>query len=186
MTAISVEIYTTSHRILGRLTHGAGGLFSYLNIPTTSHLEIEGGHLSQLHQPGRMVARYNTMWLAKSEIVAVLLSSRSEIGPSGMTRGGYSTKVNHWVHILLGGYELRGQIEMTGTFNFSRFMVEGTNIFLPLYHGVLFAILFPSVKADAPAMLFNREKVDGMALLPKEGIPEASRHSAAARREDQT
>ncbi len=37
---VSIEAYTTSHRILGRTSPGAVGLFSFLNIPTTSTLEL--------------------------------------------------------------------------------------------------------------------------------------------------
>jgi len=57
---ISVEAYTASHRVLGRITPTASGLFSYLNIPTTSYLEIEGAHLMRLHQPGKLVYRLRT------------------------------------------------------------------------------------------------------------------------------
>jgi hypothetical protein len=56
-------MYTESHRILGRIDPGPMGLFSYLNIPTTNYLEVEGAHLNRLHQPGRMVARFQTLWL---------------------------------------------------------------------------------------------------------------------------
>jgi hypothetical protein len=168
---ISVEMYTESHRILGRIEPGPMGLFSYLNIPTTNYLEIEGAHLNRLHQPGRMVARFQTLWVVKDEIVTVLLSSRAEIGPSGVARGGYSTMVPHWVHLVLGGYELRGQVETPGKFNYGSFMIEGDRIFIPLYNTELIAILFPDIRASSPAMLFNREMVDAIALLPKEAIP---------------
>jgi hypothetical protein len=168
---ISVEIYTGSHRVLGRIHPGAAGLWSYLNIPTTSIVEIEGAHLNRLHQPGRLVARYANAWLVKRQIVTILLSSRAEIGPSGVARGGYSTLVPHWVHILLGGYELRGMIETAGKFDISAALFEGDRIFVPLYSAEVTAILFPSVGARSPAMLFNREMVDGMALLPREEIP---------------
>jgi hypothetical protein len=88
---VSVEIYTTTHRILGRIDLGASGLFSHL-IPTTRYLEVDGAHINRLHQPGKMVARYQTLWVVKNEIVTVLLSSRAEVGPAGW-RGGYSTMV---------------------------------------------------------------------------------------------
>lgn len=168
---ISAEIYTTSHRILGRLNPGASGLFSFLNIPTTSYIEIEGAHLSRLHQPGRLAGRYPMLYLVKNEIVAALLSSRMELGPSGMARGGYTTTVPHGVHVALGGYELRGLIETAGKFNFGSVMFEGDRIFVPLYNAELIAILFPNVRAQSPALLFNREMVDTMALLPREDSP---------------
>lgn len=176
--AISVELYTSSHRILGRVDPGSTGLFSHLNLPTTNYLELTGAHLSRLHQPSRMVARYPTLWVVKDEVVSVLLSSRAEIGPSGMARGGYTTTVPHWVHLVLGGYELRGQVETPGKFNYGSFMIEGDRIFIPLYNTELLAILFPDIRASSPAMLFNREMVDAIALLPKEAIPRTSSQPA--------
>ncbi len=164
----SAEIYTTSHRILGRINTGAMGLFSFLNIPTTSSVEIDGATLSRLHQPGRLAGRYQSLWLVKNQIVAVLLSSRVELGPSTVLRGGYTTSVQHNVHIALGGYELTGVLETSGKFNFGSVIFEGDRIFVPLYQAVLIAILFPNVRAEAPAVLFNRETVDTIGLMPRE------------------
>ena len=169
--SIPVEIYTASHRILGRVHPTASGLFSYLNIPTSSYLELEGAMLMRLHQPGKLVARYPTLWVVKSEIVAALLSNRSQLGPTGFTRGGYSTTVPHWVRVMMGGYELTGVIETPGKFNFAGLMFEGERFFMPIYNARLQAILFPNVHAEAPAMIFNRSVVDAMALLSKEEIP---------------
>jgi hypothetical protein len=168
---VSIEAYTTSHRILGRITPGATGLYSFLNIPTTSTLEIEGAHLSRLHQPGRLVARYPSVWIAKRQVVAILLSNRVELGTTGVARGGYTTSVPHWVHIILGGYELRGMIETAGKFNFSSVIFEASSTFIPIFQCKLAAILFPNIQTESPAMLFNRDMVDGMALLPREEIP---------------
>jgi hypothetical protein len=177
---VSVEIYTESHRVLGRIVPGTTGLFAFLNISTTSTIEIEGAHLSRLHQPGRLVARYPSLFLTKMEIVAVLLSNRMEMGTTAYIRGGYTSSATHWVHVLLGGYELKGAIETPGKYNFSFLMFEGDRIFVPFYHGALTAILFPNVTANSPAMLFNRSMVDGMALLPKEEIPEEHRPAGTA------
>src|SRR4030067_2930559 len=103
---VSVEIHTAPPRILGRIEPGASGLFSHLNLPTTRYLEVDGAHINRLHQPGKMVARYQTLWVVKNEIVTALLSSRAELGPSGTARGGDSTMGPHWVPLVMGGYEL--------------------------------------------------------------------------------
>jgi hypothetical protein len=171
---ISVEIYTASHRVLGRAHPGATGLSSYLNIPTTSYVEIKGAHLMRLHQPGRLVARHPTLWLVKGEIVVILLSSRAEIGPISYARGGYSSAVPHWVRIIMGGYELQGSVETPGKFNFGSLMFEGDSIFFPIYQAILSAILFPNVRGEAPAMLINRHMVDAVALLSKDEIPQSA------------
>jgi hypothetical protein len=165
---LSAEIYTTSHRILGRINTGTMGLFSFLNMPTTSSVEIDGATLSRLHQPGRLAGRYPSLWLVKNQIVAVLLSSRVELGPSTVLRGGYSTSVQHNVHIALGGYELRGVLETAGKFNFGSVIFEGDRIFVPLYQAELIAILFANVRAESPAVLFNRAMVDTIGLQPRE------------------
>jgi hypothetical protein len=110
-------------------------------MPTSSFIEIEGAHLMRLHQPGKLVARYPTLWLVKSEIVVILLSGRNEMGPTGFTRGGYTTNVPHWVRVIMGGYDS------------------------------LTAILFPNVEAESAAMIFNRRMVDAVAMLPKDEIP---------------
>jgi hypothetical protein len=169
---VSVEIYTSSHRVLGRVEAGTSGLFSHLNLSTTSIIEVDGAHLNRLHQPGRLVSRYTAMWLVKREIVAVLVSSRAEVGSVSISRGGFTTTVPHWVHILLGGYELRGLFEAAGKFNAGATLFEGDRLFVPLYSAELTAIFFPNVVVRSPAMLFNRDMVDSLALLPREDIPE--------------
>lgn len=50
-------------------------------------------------------------------------------------------------------------------------MFEGERPFIPLYNGEISAILFRDINATSPAMLFNRNTVDALALLPKEEIP---------------
>lgn len=166
--ALSVEIYTTSYRILGRLEPGAMGLFSFINIPTRSYIEIGGAHLNRLHQPGKLVARYPKLWLVKKEIVAILLSGRSEIGRTSGDRRGYASNVNHRVHISLGGYEAIGTIETAGKFEFVGVMFEGDLHFSALYDAEFVATLYPSVRTQSAALLFNRSCVETMALVPRE------------------
>lgn len=169
---ISVEVYTTSHKILGRIHPGGHGLYSFLNIPTTSYVEMEGAILSRLHQPNRLVARYPSLWLVKGEIVALLVSTKSEIGPTGVYGTGYLGRAPSWVHVILGGYELRGKIETPGKFDFASLMFEGDTIFLALYDAELTAVLFPKIEAETPAMMFNRRMVDAIGLMPRREIPD--------------
>lgn len=169
---ISAEIYTTSHRILGGIHPIGHGLYSFLNMPTTSYVEIDGAKLSRLHQPNRLIARYQSLWLVKQEIVAVLVSSKGEIGPTSFGGVGYRGREPQWLHVVLGGYEFRGMMETAGKFNFGEVMFGGESIFLPLFNAELTAILFPKIQVEAPALLFNRKMVDAMGLMPRREIPE--------------
>jgi hypothetical protein len=169
--SIQVNIFTATHRILGHITPGAPGLFSYLNRPTESYVEIEDGLLSPLHQITEEGDSCKQLWLVKTEIAALMVGGRSELGPGGATRAGYTKPFPHWVRILLGGYELRGLIESGARFDFGALLFEGDVRFVPLYNASLAAILFPRVQSDAAAMVFNRSMVHGINLLPREEIP---------------
>ncbi len=170
-TPVSVEIYTDSHRVLGRIIPGSAGLHGFMNVPTRSSIEIEGAHLNRLHQPGRLVARYPKLWLSKNNIACVLLSNRNELGPVHVARHGYSSVVPHWVHMLMPGFELRGVLETAGKLDITAVMVESEHTFTPLYNARVDAILASDVSATSPAMLFNNGRLSAMSPLRKEDIP---------------
>lgn len=166
---VAAEIYTASHRILGRIHAGPSGLFSYLNLPTRSYTEIVQGTISRIHEPGRMPTEHSRLWLTKPEMFAVLLNTRADIGAAPIARRGYSSTILQRVQIIMGNYELSGKVETVGKFDYSSFFFESETIFMPLYDAVLKAILFPNVQAQSQALLFNREKVDAVAALKNDG-----------------
>ncbi|NIS81136.1 MAG: hypothetical protein GTO14_13240 [Anaerolineales bacterium] len=166
--SIDVQIFTLTHRIFGDVFPGAPGLFSYLNRPTESYLEVEDVRLNLLHKIAEPPERCTRLWLVKREIVAVLVSTRAGLGPSSGMRSGYTKPFPHLVRILVGGYELRGQLQSGARLDFGALMVEGENVFLPLFEGRLTALLFPRAQAEAPAMAFNRALVNALSLLPRE------------------
>lgn len=172
MQPISVELYTASHRVLGRMTAGSAGLYSFMNDRTLSSFEVEGAHISRLHQPARLVARYSALRMNKRNILAVLLSSRSELGSVSVTRHGYSTVQQHPVHVLLPGYELKGVMESPGRLELSSVFVEGEAIYTPLYSCSLQAILFPDITATSPALLFHSGRVTAISTMKKEDLPD--------------
>jgi hypothetical protein len=163
-----VEVYTASHRITGTLSPGSAGVLAYLNMATESFVEFEEAALSPLHQVGQQAESCSKIWLMKSDIVAVLVESRAELGIGGGTRAGYTKPFPHWVRMFAGGYELRGLINSGGRFDAGAVLYEGSSTFLGLYNAKLQAILFPRARAEAPAMALNRSSVRAISLLPKE------------------
>lgn len=164
---VSAEIYTASHRVLGRLQPGTAGMYGFMNDRTRSSIELESAHITRLHQPARLIARYPRLWLNKNNIVALLLSSRTELGPVSMIRHGYSTVISHAIHIMLPGFELRGKMESPGKLDVGSYLVEGETVFLPLFDAELESILFPDIEASSPAILFNSNRVTAMCLVPR-------------------
>jgi hypothetical protein len=165
----TVEIYSATHRIIGQVSPGPAGLFSFLNLPTESSVEVEEAELSLLYQVGQISESCPRLWLVKSEIVAVLVRALGELGPASSIRGGYTKPFPHAVRIVIGGYELRGLIQGGGRFDFRSIMFEGESRFLPLFDGKLCALLFPKVREEAPGILFNRGMVNAISLQPREG-----------------
>ncbi|MFN2148704.1 MAG: hypothetical protein ACK2T2_09940 [Anaerolineales bacterium] len=160
-----VEIFTSTHWIHGTISPGAQGLFSHLNMPTESSLEVEAGEMSALHQVGQKSEPFSTLWLVKREVLGVLVGNRAGLGPSSVVRAGYTKPFPHWVRILIEGFELIGQIQSGGRFDFRAVIFEGDNPFVPLYDARVSALLFPRVMADAPALAFNRKRVQGISVI---------------------
>ncbi|MDF1500200.1 MAG: hypothetical protein P1P76_07025 [Anaerolineales bacterium] len=162
---VQVQIITKTHWIRGKVAGGAQGLFSQMNLPTESSVEIESGEISALHRVNQSAEQFSKMWFVKREVLAVLVDSRAGLGPSHVVRAGYTKPFPHRVRIVMEGFELIGEIQTGGRFDFGAFIFEGESIFLPLYDARVQAILFPSAFAEAPAMLFNRKRVEGLSLL---------------------
>ena len=62
-------------------------------------------------------------------------------------------------------YEIEGKLEVVGRFDFVTLISDKTRNFIPLYDAALTAILIPNLKVESPGILFNREKIDMLALL---------------------
>ena len=163
---VPVVLYTPTHSISGQIIPGTQGLFSYLNLPTESYIDIEQGEINPLHQITQPPETFPQLWLVKDEIVAVLVESRGGLGPSSTVRAGYTRPFPHWVRIISSGYEIRGSLQSGARFDFAVLMFEGESNFVPLYDARLSAILFPRVQAEAPAMVFNRRMVHAINLVP--------------------
>lgn len=166
---VEVDLFTQSHWVTGEVVPGAHGLFSHMNMPTESSIEINQVTLCPLHEVKQRSEKVSRMWLTKSEVVAALVGQRAGLGPSSVIRAGYTKPFPHWIRVLLGGFEVQGQVQTGGRFDFSALMFEGENPFIPLFDASLKALLFPNVSAQAAAMLFNRGMVQGISLISGEG-----------------
>ncbi len=162
---IQVDVFTASYRIVGKVRIGSTGLIGLLNDDTTSYLRVHGAVLARLHMPTKLVARYEFAELTKRGIHAVCVRSRDDLGPLVLLRGGFSRVLQYRVNAISQVFEYFGTFKWTGKFDPAAILVEGTNDFLAFYDGTLQAVLFPNLRAEAPAMLVNRRKIDIFARL---------------------
>lgn len=161
---ISADFFTPSYRIVGKTMVPNTGIMGLVNDPTTSFMEILDARLARAHMPSKLVDHYEVVRIVKSQIFAITLSRREDLGPQATARGGYVRMTEFPLRITTPVYELDGIVEWAGRFDFSTIMVEGTRQFVPMYNTVITAILLPALRVESPAALFNRSQVDILAL----------------------
>jgi hypothetical protein len=161
---VSADFFTPSYRVVGKIAVPSNGLMGLLNDPVNSFAEIHDARMARLHMPTKLVGHYQSVRVVKSQLFAVCLSRREELGPQAIARGGYAQLNTFPVQVTTPIYDLSGSIEWAGRFDFSVIMVEGSRDFVPMYDTLLTAILIPAIKVESPALLFNRKHIDLLAL----------------------
>lgn len=174
---LPADVYTAGYRVVGKIMISTNGIMGVLNDITKSHLEIHDARLARIHMPTKLVDHFEAVRLVKTQIFAVCTTRREDIGPHAVVRGGYSNVSNLPVRLITSLYELEGKLEVTGRFDFVTLISDKTRNFVPIFDATLTAILIPNLKVDSPGILFNREKIDMLAMLNqrvKEEKPAAS------------
>jgi hypothetical protein len=161
---VSADFFTPSYRIVGKVMVPNTGLMGLINDSTNSFMEILDARLARAHMPSKLVDHYEVVRVVKSQIFAIALTRREDLGPQALARGGYVRLNEYPVRITTPVYELMGVLEWAGRFEFSTIMIEGSREFVPIYNAVITAILIPSLKVESQAVLFNRRQVDLLAL----------------------
>jgi hypothetical protein len=161
---VSADFFTQSYRIVGKVMVPNTGLMGLINDTTNSFMEILDARLARVHMPSKLVDHYEVVRVVKSQIFAIALTRREDLGPQALARGGYVRLNEYPVRITTPVYELMGSLEWAGRFEFSTIMIEGSREFVPIYNAMLTAILIPSHKVESQAALFNRRQVDLLAL----------------------
>lgn len=162
---LPAEMYTSGYRIVGKVMAGNSGLMGTLNDPTKSHIEIHDARLAKIHMPTKLVDHFEIVRLVKGHLFALCTARREDLGPAAIVRGGYSSVSSLPARLATPVYEVEGKLETSGRFDFAILISDTTRNFVPVFDAVLSAILIPNFKVESPAILFNREHIDMMALL---------------------
>jgi hypothetical protein len=164
---ISADFLTPRYRIVGKIYVPHTGLLGLMNDTTSSFMEVQEAKLARTHMPTKLVGEYQMIDVVKTNIFAVCLTRREDVGPIALARGGYSTLNHYSIKVTTPVYELEGTLEWAGRFDFATIMVEGIRDFVPVYDTLVTAVLIQNFRIESPAVLFNRRQVDLLAQ-PKE------------------
>jgi len=166
---IQVDFLTSSYRVVGKINATGGGVLGILGDKTTSLMEVKDASMARIHMATKLVEQVQLVKVVKSQVLAVCLTKREDVGPLASPRTGYARLYEYPIRITTPIYELEGTLEYGGRFDLSIILTEGTCDFIPLFDASLGAILFPSLLIQSPAILFNRTYLNTLVLM-SEGI----------------
>ena len=179
---LPADVYLAGYRVVGKLMISTNGIMGILNDNTKSHLEIHDARMARIHMPTKLVDHFEVVRLVKAQVFAVCAARREDLGPTAVVRGGYSNIAGVSTRLTTSIYEIEGKLEVAGRFDFVTLISDKTRNFVPLFDATLSAILIPNLKVESPGILFNREKIDMLALLnqrAKEEKPPAATSAAS-------
>ena len=162
---LPADVYTAGYRVVGKIMISTNGIMGILNDITKSHLEIHDARMARIHMPTKLVDHFEVVRLVKAHVFAVCAARREDLGPTAVVRGGYSNIAGLPTRLTNSIYEIEGKLEVAGRFDFVTLISDKTRNFVPLFDATLTAILIPNLKVESPGILFNREKIDMLALL---------------------
>jgi len=162
---LPADVYIAGYRVVGKIMVSTNGIMGIVNDITKSHLEVHDARLARIHMPTKLVDHFEVVRLMKNQIFAICVARREDLGPTAVVRGGYSNQVSMPSRLTTSVYEIEGKLEVVGRFDFVTLVSDKTRNFIPLFDAALTAILIPNLKVESPGILFNREKVDMLALL---------------------
>ena len=163
---ISIDVLTTSYRVVGKTMVSNTGAIGMINDPNSSFLEISDARLARIHMPTKLANHFELIRLAKDRIYAICLSREEDLGPKSIVQGGSAQMRRYPAFLTTQNYEMEGQIAWKqGRFDVSILMTDGTRDFIVLYDAKVTGILIPTLQIETPAVIFNRTQVDLFGLL---------------------
>ena len=172
---VPTSVITQHYRVNGLVSVTAAGLIGLLSDPTDSYIEIENASLVRLHRPQEVVAQFDTWGMVKARVIAVLCEKSADLGRITIARAGFKRLISYRIWASLHGFEMFGIIESPGKFDFSAQMFQGSKQFTALFNATMIPVYFPQLVTRAPALLFNRQMVEGIGV-----ISEVEEEAAAA------
>lgn len=168
-------ILTSGYLTVGKIMVTSTGVMAMMNDSTHSAMEVHDARLARLHMPTKLVDHFEMTRMMKMHVYAVCMNRREDLGPQALVRGGYTTTsiVEYPVRLTTQTFEIEGVMELSGRFDFTTLMTEGTREFIPIFNATLTAILIPNLRVESAGMLVNRRQIDLVALLNQRVKPES-------------
>ncbi len=159
-TLISVDFFTTTHRISGSTQAGVKPLSDQLNDRSQSYLLVSNVYVSQLDDPGAIGAHAPVAYLSKENLAFAILPAREARIPES---GGYARQTYEAL-ATLPGFEIRGSFVGPRRFELRSFSPATLDPFLVLTNATAQSMVSSEVVYDGEAILVNRGRLESLCL----------------------
>jgi hypothetical protein len=101
---VSVDFITSSYRVVGKVLVSHTGVLGIVTDINSSVIEVHDAQLARLDMPTRLADRFEIARIVKSQVVAVCVNRRDDLGPSSFSA--YSNVTTYPLRIITPIYEV--------------------------------------------------------------------------------
>jgi hypothetical protein len=159
-STVNLDILTRNYRISCRVNVGATGLIGLLQDANNSVVDLEEAYYSRLQEPAKIVAHLPTAHMLKANVALLLLTRREDLGPQGLSRGGYTRLLPVPVLITTPNFEIQGSVEVVTKFDASELLTGGTWHFINVYGANATPASDPETVFSGAVILVNRGQIE--------------------------
>jgi hypothetical protein len=159
-TWLTVEFFTHSHRISGRVDVHQLKLADQLNDQSTQFLRLEEAYVSNIERPADIVANHEDAFLWKDKIVAVLVARQEDALPRERSYGSYFGTHLSRVFITLPAFEVRGYLRLSSKLDMRLVLTTGTDDFVLIQNGEMRSAIRPDLVFGSDAILIQKRYVE--------------------------
>lgn len=165
---VTGDFFTHSYRISGAVDVRRLPLADQLNDSTSSYLMLEDVYVSPVDRPGDITASYAIAALRKENISFAVLSHKEDGLSKKQSYGSYFGTSLRSVFITVPEFEVRGFLQVTGRFDLHALLAIGTDRFMPVLDGTIFAAETTEIQFDGGMILVNKDAVGVMGIQDEE------------------
>jgi hypothetical protein len=156
-----VDFITTTHRISGAVPSGPKPFSDVLNDRSQSYLLLANVYVSRLDKPGEIGAHAPAAYLAKDNLIFVIVPSREARLPEAGRFGAQE----YDALATLPGFEVRGKFVGPRRIDLRSFSPAALEAFVVLTGASAHSVGVPDVLFSGEAMLVNRERLESLCLM---------------------
>jgi hypothetical protein len=155
-----VDFFTTTHRISGTVQASPKPFSDVLNDRSQSYVLLFNVYISRLDKPGEIGAHAPVAYLAKDNLIFVIVPSREARPPEP---GRFGTQ-EYDALATVPGFEVRGRFIGPRRLDLRSFSPAALDPFLVLTEATAEGANVPDVVFSGESILVNRARLEGLCL----------------------